>query len=79
MLKITNITEVREVNRKISQESLKEILKHSDELKEYTGKNTLQDMILYIIDDFEEEVKIDVFNDINDYIEYFIERVREYK
>lgn len=77
MLKITNITEVREVNRKISQESLKEILKHSDELKEYTGKNTLQDMIMYIIDDFEEEVKIDVFNDINDYIEYFIESVRE--
>lgn len=77
MLKITNITEVREVNRKISQESLRNILKHSDELKEYTGKNTLQDMILYILDDFEEEVRIDTFNDINDYIEYFIEMIRE--
>lgn len=74
MLKITNIVEV---NRKISQESLRNILKHSDELKEYTGKNTLQGMILYIIDDFEEEVRIGTFHDINDYIEYFIERVRE--
>lgn len=77
MLKITNITEVREANRKISQESLRNILKHSDELKEYTGKNTLQDMIIYILDDFEEEVRIGTFHDINDYIEYFIERVRE--
>lgn len=66
MLKITSIVEV---NRKISQESLKEILKHSDELKEYTGKDTLQDMIIYIIDDFEEEVNIGTFHDINDYIE----------
>ena len=74
MLKITNIVEV---NRKISQESLRSILKHSDELKEYTGKDTLQDMIIYIIDDFEEEVNIGTFHDINDYIEYFIERVRE--
>lgn len=74
MLKITSIVEV---NRKISQESLKEILKHSDELKEYTNKNTLQDMIIYIIDDFEEEVNIGTFHDINNYIEYFIERVRE--
>lgn len=74
MLKITNIVEV---NRKISQESLRNILKHSDELKEYTDKNTLQDMILYILDDFEEEVRIGTFHDINDYIEYFIERVRE--
>ena len=74
MLKITNITEV---NRKISQESLRSILKHSDELKEYTDKNTLQDMILYILDDFEEEVRIGTFHDINDYIEYFIEMVRE--
>lgn len=74
MLKITSITEV---NRKISQESLRSILKHSDELKEYTNKNTLQDMIIYILDDFEEEVNIGTFHDINDYIEYFIERVRE--
>lgn len=74
MLKITNIVEV---NRKISQESLRNILKHSDELKEYTDKNTLQDMILYILDDFEEEVRIGTFHDINDYIEYFIEMVRE--
>lgn len=74
MLKITSIVEV---NRKISQESLRSILKHSDELKEYTDKNTLQDMILYILDDFEEEVNIGTFHDINDYIEYFIERVRE--
>ena len=74
MSKITNITEV---NRKISQESLRSILKHSDELKEYTDKNTLQDMILYILDDFEEEVRIGTFHDINDYIEYFIEMVRE--
>lgn len=74
MLKITSIVEV---NRKISQESLRSILKHSDELKEYTNKNTLQDMIIYIIDDFEEEVNIGTFHDINDYIEYFIERVRE--
>ena len=77
MLKITNITEVKEVNRKISQESLRNILKHSDELKAYTNKNTLQDEIIYILDDFEEEVKIDVFHDINDYIEYFIEMIRE--
>lgn len=74
MLKITSIVEV---NRKISQESLRSILKHSDELKEYTDKNTLQDMILYILDDFEEEVNIGTFHDINDYIEYFIEMVRE--
>ena len=74
MLKITSIVEV---NRKISQEGLRSILKHSDELKEYTGKNTLQDMILYILDDFEEEVRIGTFHDINDYIEYFIEMVRE--
>ena len=74
MLKITSITEV---NRKISQESLRSILKHSDELKEYTNKNTLQDMIIYILDEFEEEVNIGTFHDINDYIEYFIERVRE--
>lgn len=77
MLKITNITEVREVNRKISQESLQEILKHSDELKEATGENTLQGVILYILDDFEEEVNIGTFHDINSYIEYFIERIRE--
>ena len=74
MLKITNITEV---NYKISQEDLQEILRHSDELISYTGKNTLQDMIMYILDDFEEEVRIGTFHDINDYIEYFIERVRE--
>lgn len=74
MLKITSIVEV---NRKISQESLRSILKHSDELKEYTNKNTLQDMIIYILDDFEEEVNIGTFHDINDYIEYFIEMVRE--
>lgn len=74
MLKITSIAEV---NRKISQESLRSILKHSDELKEYTDKNTLQDMILYILDDFEEEVRIGTFHDINNYIEYFIEMIRE--
>lgn len=77
MLKITNITEVKEANRKISQESLRNILKHSDELKAYTNKNTLQGMIMYIINDFEEEVEIDTFHDINDYIEYFIEMIRE--
>ena len=74
MLKITSIVEV---NRKISQESLRSILKHSDELKAYTNKDTLQDMIIYILDDFEEEVNIGTFHDINDYIEYFIEMVRE--
>ena len=77
MLKITNITEVKEANRKISQESLRNILKHSDELKAYTNRNTLQGMIMYIINDFEEEVEIDTFHDINDYIEYFIEMIRE--
>ena len=77
MLKITNITEVKEANRKITQESLQKILKNSKMLENYLGMKKLTDIIEYIIDDFEEEVKIDKFNDINDYIEYFIEMTRE--
>lgn len=77
MLKITNITEVKEVNRKITQESLQKILKNSKMLENYLGMKKLTDIIEYIIDDFEEEVKIDTFHDINDYIEYFIEMIRE--
>lgn len=77
MLKITNITEVKEANRKITQESLQKILKNSKMLENYLGMKKLTDIIEYIIDDFEEEVKIDTFNDINDYIEYFIEMTRE--
>lgn len=77
MLKITNITEVKEANRKITQESLQKILKNSKMLENYLGMKKLTDIIEYIINDFEEEVEIDVFNDINDYIEYFIEMIRE--
>lgn len=77
MLKITNITEVKEANRKITQESLQKILKNSKMLENYLGMKKLTDIIEYIIDDFEEEVKIDTFHDINDYIEYFIEMIRE--
>ena len=74
MLQITNI---REVNYKISQDGLKQILKNANILRDYTYKEKLSDVISYILDDFEEEVRIGTFNDINDYIEYFIERVRE--
>lgn len=76
MLQITSI-EVQNVNYKISQEGLRQILKHSSELRDYTCKERLVDVISYIIDDFDEEVKIGTFHDINDYIEYFIERCRE--
>ena len=77
MLKITNIKEVKEANRKITQESLQKILKNSKMLENYLGMKKLTDIIEYIIDDFEEEVEIDTFHDINDYIEYFIEMIRE--
>lgn len=71
------ITRIEEVNRKLSQESLRLILKNANSIKDYTTKETLQDVIIYIIDRFEEEVNIDTFNDINDYVEYFIENIRD--
>ena len=71
------ITRIEEVNRKISQESLKLILKNANSIKDYTTMETLQDAIIYIIDRFEEEVNIDTFHDINDYVEYFIENLRD--
>lgn len=71
------ITRIEEVNRKISQKSLKLILKNANSIKDYTTKETLQDAIIYIIDRFEEEVNIDTFHDINDYVEYFIENLRD--
>ncbi len=71
------ITRIEEVNRKLSQESLRLILKNANGIKDYTTKETLQDAIIYIIDRFEEEVNIDTFNDINDYVEYFIENLRD--
>ena len=74
MLQITNITEV---NYKISQDGLKQILKNADAVRDYTCKEKLVDVVSYIIDEFEEEVKIGTFHDINNYIEYFLERIRE--
>ena len=71
------ITRIEEVNRKLSQESLKLILKNANSIRDYTTKETLQDAIIYIIDRFEEEVNIDTFHDINDYVEYFIENLRD--
>lgn len=71
------ITRIEEVNRKLSQESLKLILKNANSIKDYTTMETLQDAIIYIIDRFEEEVNIDTFHDINDYVEYFIENLRD--
>ena len=71
------ITRIEEVNRKLSQKSLKLILKNANSIKDYTTMETLQDAIIYIIDRFEEEVNIDTFHDINDYVEYFIENLRD--
>lgn len=71
------ITRIEEVNRKLSQESLRLILKNANSIKDYTTMETLQDAIIYIIDRFEEEVNIDTFHDINDYVEYFIENLRD--
>lgn len=74
MLQITNITEV---NYKISQESLKQILKNADMVRDYTCKEKMVDVVSYLIDRFDEEVNNGTFHDINDYIEMFILRLEE--
>ena len=68
---------LKEVNKSINDEKFKLLLKNLKNLKDYTQANTLQGVIKYIVKDFEEEVKINTFFDINDYIEYFLERIRE--
>lgn len=73
------ITSIREVNYKISQESINLLLEDENRqnLMDYINTASLVKVIKYIIDDFEEEVKIGTIIDINDYIEYFLERIRE--
>lgn len=74
MLQITNI---QEVNYKISQESLKQILKNADMVRDYTCKEKMVDVVSYLIDRFDEEVNKGIYHDINDYIEMFILRLEE--
>ena len=76
MLKITKI-EVQNVNYEISQEGLKTLMKNKDNLQDYRCTTSLVDIVSHIISEFEEEVKIGTFNDINDYIEYYCERICE--
>ena len=76
MLKVI-ITDVKDVNKLISFEKITLLQKHCKELKDYLVVDDLRDVINHIREEFEEEVKIGTFFDINDYIEYFLERIRE--
>ena len=76
MLELTN---VREVNYKVSVNSLKLLEESKNELREdgYPVES-LVTLINHLIEGFNEELKIGVLFDcdINNYIEYVIERVR---
>lgn len=74
MLKINNIVEV---NYSIEKETLQHLLENAKVVENYTRKRTLVDLLSHLIEEFEEEVEIGTFHDINDYIEYYIERCRE--
>ena len=74
MLKINRIVEI---NYKVSQSALQSILKNSDMLKKHTGLNNFAELLNHILEEFEEEVMIGTFHDIDDYVEYYIERCRE--
>ncbi len=76
MLKVT-ITDVKEVNNVIGLEKIKLLQKHSKELKDYLVVDDLIDIVNHIKEEFKEEVRIGTFFDINDYVEYFVERIRE--
>lgn len=71
MLQITNI---QKVNYNITQESFKNLINSKEVREEYKSTITL---IKHIREEFDEEVNIGTFHDINDYIEYFIEMYRE--
>lgn len=76
MLKVT-ITDVKEVNKLISFEKIALLQKYCKELKDYLVVDDLRDVINHIREEFEEEVKIGTFFDINDYTEYFVNQVIE--
>lgn len=92
MLRITKIEEVKDervkrhpikktsqykINREISQESFKNLI-NSEDVRRYSGySKSIVTLLRHIREEFEEEVRIGTFHDINDYIEYFIERCRE--
>lgn len=71
MLQITNI---QEVNYDISNESFKNLINCKEVRENYKSALIL---VKHVREEFEEEVRIGTFHDINDYIEYFIERCRE--
>ena len=77
MLKITNITEVREVNYNVSNKTFQKLINDKNVRNYSEYSKSVVTLMNHIREEFEEEVKIGTFNDINDYIEYFIERCRE--
>ena len=77
MLKITNITEAREVNYNVSNKTFQKLINDKNVRNYSEYSKSVVTLMNHIREEFEEEVKIGTFNDINDYIEYFIERCRE--
>lgn len=78
MLKVTSIEIEREVNEKFSQKSLMMLLENRDVVVNATGITSLIDLLNHIIKEFEQEVLIGTFDDIDDYVEYYIEMCREW-
>lgn len=78
MLKVKSIEVEKEVNEKFSQKSLMMLLENRDVIVNETGITSFVTLLNHIIEEFEQEVLIGTFDDINDYVEYYIERCREY-
>lgn len=74
MLKINNI---QEVNYNVSNKTFQKLINNKDVRNYSEYSKSVVTLMNHIREEFEEEVKIGTFNDINDYIEYFIERCRE--
>ena len=64
------------INYGVSNESFKKLI-NDENVRNNSGYKTIVTLLNHIKEEFEEEVKIGTFYDINDYIEYFIERCRE--
>lgn len=71
------ITSIREVNYNVSNEMFKKLINDKNVRNYSEYSKSVVTLMNHIREEFEEEVEIGTFNDINDYIEYFIERCRE--
>lgn len=71
------ITSIREVNYNVSNKTFQKLINSKDVRNYSEYSKSVITLMNHIREEFEEEVEIGTFHDINDYIEYFIERCRE--